>query len=231
MDVKAFWPSCVLRSKLGVTDATAAVCSLGFKRKRLTAAAALHHAVLQHQHAAQHQHQYAVLLQHQHVVVLLQLHLVVVKHHLVVVAHDPVVVQHQQHLAADVALLLQFRPDAVLAEQLWMLAQSAPEVQHQPFQHLLLQHRLVTKLQQRKLFESFAIRSIKTGLHKNLDNRAAISIEIQLGFFVCIDLVPVRLLGHYRVFGNCLAPAAANREPAGSPNPAALPVKHLEKFS
>ncbi len=177
VDDKAFSPSCMLRSKLGVTDATAVGCLQNFMLKRPTAAVALHLAAHQLRHAAQHQHHH-VVVQHQH-------HHVDVQHQ-----HHHVDVQHQQRQAVVVASRLQFRPDAALAEQLWMLAQSAPGLQHQPFQqHLLLQHRLVTKLQQRKLFESFAIRSIKTELHKNLDNRAAISIEIQLGFFVCIDLV------------------------------------------
>ena len=204
VDDKAYLPGCMLRSKLDVTDATAAVCSLGFMQTRPTDAAALHHAVHQHQHAV-HQHQHAAQLQHQSAAQLQHQSAVQLQHqsavqlllHPVVVAHDPAVVQHQQHLAADVALLLQFRPDAVLAEQLWMLAQSAPQPQHQPFQqHLLLQLRLTTKFQQRKLFEPFAIRPIKTELHKNLDNRAAISIEIQLGFFVCINLVAIKLLGN-----------------------------------
>ena len=197
VDEKAFLPGCVQRSKLDATDATAVVCLLGLMRIGPTAAAALQHAVLQHQHAVQLQHQHAVQLQHQHAVQLqhqhvvqLQLRPVVVQLQHVVVAHDPVVVQHLQHQAADVALLLQSRQDAALAEQRWMLAQSAPGTQHQPFhQHPLLQQRLVAKLQLHKLFELLAIPSSKSGLRKHLDNRAAISIEIQLGFFVCIDLV------------------------------------------
>jgi len=77
-------------------------------------------------------------------------------------------VQHKLQ-AVDVAFLLKFllhiRPDAALAEQLWMLAQSAPQPQHQPFQQrLLLQLRLTTKFQQLKLFEPFAIRPSKGGI-------------------------------------------------------------------
>ena len=196
VDEKAFLPGCVQRSKLDATDATAVVCLLGLMRIGPTAAAALQHAVLQHQHAVQLQHQHAVQLQHQHAVQL-QLRPVVVQLQHVVVAHDPVVVQHLQHQAADVALLLQSRQDAALAEQRWMLAQSAPGTQHQPFhQHPLLQQRLVAKLQLHKLFELLAIPSSKSGLRKHLDNRAAISIEIQLGFFVCINLFSIKMLGN-----------------------------------
>ena len=144
VDEKAFWPSCVRRSKPDVTDAAAAVCSLSSRLGKPAVAAALHHAVhqlrhavLQLQHAAQLQlqHQHAVQLQQQLAVAKQLLHhpaVVQLLHHLSVVVHDLFV----QLQAAVATLLLQFRPDAALAEQLWMLAQSAPEPQHQQHQPL-----------------------------------------------------------------------------------------------
>ena len=82
--------------------------------------------------------------------------------------------------------MLQSRRVAAHAEQPWTRALSAHRPwfhQHRP--HRLLQHRLATKLHRRKLSETIVNSLIHDEFAtKNLDNRAGISIEFQLGFFV-----------------------------------------------
>ena len=215
VDDKAFSPSCMLRSKLGVTVATAVDCWQNFMLKRPTAAVVLHLAVHQLQHAAQHQHHHVdvQLQRHHHVVVQLQqLHHVVVQLHAVVVLFQ-----------------LQFRPDAALAEQQWMLAQSAPRLPHQPFQ----QHRLATKLQQRKLFEPFAIWPAKARLQKYLITELRFQLEFSSVFSFALTSLQLNCW-ETCVVENCFNRIVQRDEKLTNYQlliPAALPVKQIKILS